>query len=255
MSKIAIVTGASSGMGKELLLRLQQSYELDEIWGIARRKEKLEELKPLSAIPTRPISLDLQKEESMDKIKELLEAEKPNVKLLIHAAGYGKFGTFEEIPLEHNLGMLDLNARALVEITYLVLPYMKEKAQILTVDSFSSFAPIPHVNVYAATKAFVLSFTRSLNQELKPRKIHCIALCPYWVKTEFLDVADSETKLRNLDKVYTVDFVVGKAMKALKKNNRDYIVPGWYAKFLHALTKLLPHKMVMWVWNKQQKFQ
>ena len=242
-------------MGKELLLRLQETYELDEIWAIARRTNRLEELKRLSKIPVRPLSLDLQKEESMDILRELLETETPDVRLLVNAAGYGKFGTFEEISYEHNMGMMDLNAKALVAITYLTLPYMKAQAQILNVDSFSSFAPIPHVNVYAATKAFVLSFTRSLNQELKPRKIHCIALCPYWVKTEFLDVADSNTQLRNLDKVYTVDFVVGKAIKALKKNNRDYIVPGLYAKFLHALTKILPHKMVMWVWNKQQKFQ
>lgn len=242
-------------MGKELLLKLQKTYELDEIWAIARRTDRLEALKGLSAVPVRTLSMDLQKEESMDTLRELLEAETPEVKLLINAAGYGKFGTFEEISYEHNLGMVDLNARALVAVTYLTLPYMKAGAQILNIDSFSSFAPIPHVNVYAATKAFVLSFTRSLNQELKPRKIHCIALCPYWVKTEFLDVADADTKLRNLDKVYTVDFVVGKAMKALKKNDKDYIVPGLYAKFLHALTKVLPHRTVMWVWNKQQNFQ
>ena len=122
---IAVVTGASSGMGREFVLQLPQYAAVDEIWAIARRKDALETLKSASSIPVRAISLDLCKEESFDTYAALLAEERPNVTLLVNAAGFGKFGAFSRIPMEEELRMVDLNCKALVAMTRLTLPYMQ----------------------------------------------------------------------------------------------------------------------------------
>ena len=122
---IAIVTGASSGMGKEFVLQLSKFVQVDEIWAVARRKENLEALQAQVPVPVRPVCLDLLKEESFADMEQLLAAQKPNVKLLVNAAGFGKFGKAENVSLEDDLGMIDLNCRALVAMTRIVLPYMQ----------------------------------------------------------------------------------------------------------------------------------
>ena len=187
--KIAVITGASSGMGREFVLQLSRREQFDEIWVIARRKERLEALKPLVDTPLRVVPLDLSAQPGWDAYAALLAAEQPDVRVLVNASGFGRFGTYAEIPLADSLGMLDLNCKALVAMTELTLPYMREGAKILQLDSLSSFQPVPYINVYGATKAFVLSYSRALNMELKPRGIHCMAMCPGWVKTEFFDHA------------------------------------------------------------------
>ena len=111
--KIAVVTGASSGMGRQFALQLSGYVKVDELWVIARRTEPLERLKEELDIPVRPISLDLCKEESIAVYRQLLEEEKPDVKLLVNAAGFGKFGDFDAISLEDDLRMIDLNCKSL----------------------------------------------------------------------------------------------------------------------------------------------
>ena len=108
---IAIVTGASSGMGREFVLQLNQYVKVDEVWVIARREEALKTLK--TTVPVRPIPLDLCDSTSFTRFADLLNAEKPNVKLLVNAAGFGKFGAFQNIPLDDDLRMIDLNCKAL----------------------------------------------------------------------------------------------------------------------------------------------
>ena len=137
--KIAVVTGASSGMGREFALQLSGYVKVDEIWVIARRTEALENLKEQIPVPVRPISLDLCKEESFESYRQLLEAEKPDVKLLVNAAGFGKFGDYDAISLEDDLRMIDLNCKSLVAMTRLTLPYMHSGSHVLQLDSLSAF--------------------------------------------------------------------------------------------------------------------
>ena len=169
---IAIVTGASSGMGREFVRQLSEYVQVDEIWAIARRESALETLKAETAVPVRPVVLDLLKQESFDVFAALLAEEKPDVKLLVNAAGFGKFGAYHKVSLEDDCRMIDLNCKALLIMTRLVLPYMEPGSHILQLDSLSAFQPVPYITTYGATKSFVLSYCRAMNRELKPRGIH-----------------------------------------------------------------------------------
>ena len=252
--KIAIVTGASSGMGRELVKQLSQKERFDQIWTIARRKERLDELK--EEIPNvRPIPLDLTDESSIKALETLLNEEKPDVSVLANCSGFGKFGTYEDISLQDSMDMIDLNCKALVAVTQIVLPFMRKGAHIMQLDSLSSFQPVPYLNVYAATKAFVLSYSRALNVELKPRGIKVIAVCPGWVSTEFFDHATvtNEKAVTYYNVVYSAKDVIRTAIKDMYKGKKDVSVHGLQIKGQRLLVKLLPHKLVMHIWMKQQR--
>ena len=191
--RIAIVTGASSGMGREFVLQLSQYVSVEEIWVIARRREALEALAGEVSVPIRPLALDLCDSTSFDTLASLLAAEQPDVKLLVNAAGFGKFGSYSKISAKDDLRMIDLNCRALVAMTRLVLPYMHENSHILQLDSLSAFQPVPYITTYGATKAFVLSYSRAMNRELKGTGIRMMAMNPGWVKTEFLTTLSRQT--------------------------------------------------------------
>jgi len=252
---IAIVTGASSGMGKEFVLQLGSFVTVDEIWVIARRENALEELKKLVSTPIRPIVLDLCKEESYTAFAKILEEEKPNVKLLVNAAGFGKFGSFENISLEDECRMVDLNAKALLAMTRVTLPYMKKGSHILQLDSLSAFQPVPYITTYGATKAFVLSYTRAMNRELKSRGIRMMAMNPGWVKTEFFSHAfqTNQSEVQYFDRLYEAKDVVATGLKDLYKSKKDMSIHGFPVKFQVFLVKLVPHRFVMDIWLKQQK--
>lgn len=251
--KIAVITGASSGMGREFAKRLEAEGNFDEIWVIARRKERLEELKNELKTPVRAIALDLTKEESIEELKDLFEAEKPEIGVLVNASGYGKFGAFADFTLEEQLGMIDLNCKALVSVTYAALPYLTRGSEVYQIDSLSSFQPVPYIGVYGATKAFVLSFTRAINAELRNTGIKMMAVCPGWVKTEFFDTAVvDKSVIVYYNKFFTSEQVVTRALRDMKKG-KDVSVCGFSIRAQVLLTKLLPHKLVMWIWLKQQK--
>ena len=258
MSKIAIITGASSGIGREFVRTLASHGQYDEVWAIARNVERLESLKNDTDITVRPISLDLSAPDAAQKYAELLEQSNPQVALLINCSGYGKFEATDKIPLEQNLGMIDLNCRALTAIAYLSLPYMSRGSEMINIASVAAFQPIPYINVYGASKAYVLSFSRALGQELAPRGIRVLAVCPFWTKTAFFDRAvnkDSDAVVKKYVAMYTPEFIVKKAWSALGKKNKDYVIPGFKAKIQVLAVKLLPHSMVMRVWMNQQKLK
>ena len=250
--KIAIVTGASSGMGREFATRIAKEYKLDEIWVIARRRERLEELAGEIEIPVVAVPLDLTDEASIQTYQTLLDAEQPDVRVLVNASGVGRFGAFEDVPLKVYNNMIDLNSKAYVAMTYVTLPYMHEESEIYQLDSLSSFQPVPYIGVYGATKAFVLSFSRALNKELQKRKIHVMAVCPGWVKTEFFDHAVTDETITYYNKFFTSEQVITRALRDMKKR-KDVSVCGFSIRAQVLLTKLLPHRMVMWIWCKQQK--
>lgn len=252
---IAIITGASSGMGRQFVLQLSKAEKFDEIWVIARRKERLEALKSEVDAPIVPVPLDLTLPESYKVYENLLAEKKPQVSVLVNCSGFGKFGTYEQIPLSESLGMIDLNCKALVALTELTLPYMREGSKIVELDSLSAFQPVPYLNVYGATKAFVLSYSRALNKEVKKRGIRVMAVCPGWVKTDFFDraTATSDDAVTYFNILYEPEDIVRTAIKDLYKGKKDVSVHGLPVKAQILLVKLLPHSLVMKIWLKQQK--
>ena len=250
--KIAIFTGASSGMGREFVKRITAEQTFDEIWVIARRVERLEEIKNEVNVPVRVLGLDLTDMKAIETLKALLESEKPEVKVLVNASGYGKFGAFLDLGLEEQLGMVDLNSKALVAVTYVVAPYLVKGSQVYQIDSLSSFQPVPYIGVYGASKAFVLSFTRAVNAEWRHTGIKMMAVCPGWVKTEFFNTAVvDDSVITYYNQFFTSEQVVKRALRDMKKG-KDVSVCGWKIRAQVLLTKILPHTLVMKIWLKQQ---
>ena len=253
---IAIVTGASSGMGREFVLQLSGYVRVDEIWAIARRGDKLEALKQEVAVPIRPICLDLCDSASFDAMEKLLETEKPNIRLLVNAAGFGKFGAYHKVTPADDARMIDLNCKALVLMTRLCIPYMGPNSHILQLDSLSAFQPVPYITTYGATKAFVLSYSRAMNRELKSRGIRSMAMNPGWVKTEFFSHAfetNGGGEVQYFNRLYEARDCVATGLRDLYRSKKDYSIHGLPVKAQAALVKLVPHRIVMDIWLNQQK--
>ncbi len=254
--KIAVITGASSGMGRQFVLQLAKKEPFDEIWVIARTREKLEGLQTDCAAPLRVIPLDLSDCASYEAYREQLELSKPEIAVLVNCAGYGKFGYAETIPTEEQLGMIDLNCRALTAFTLLSLPYMKTGAKIVQVDSLSAFQPVPYMTVYGATKACVLSYSRAMNVELAPRGIRVMAVSPGWVKTDFFNRAEKDRStpvVSYMNVLYEPADVVKTAIRDLYHSKKDVSIHGFPVKAQVFGVKLLPHRLIMKIWMKQQK--
>ena len=252
---IAIVTGASSGMGKEFVLQMHKYVAVDQVWVIARRGSALQALQEICPVPVRPIPLDLCNQESFASFAAILEQEKPNISLLVNAAGFGKFGAYHKIPLEEELRMIDLNCKALVSMTRICLPYMSQGSHVLQLDSLSAFQPVPHITTYGASKAFVLSYTRAMISELKGSGIRMMSMNPFWVRTEFFDHAfqTNTAEVQNFVKVYEAKDVVATGLKHLYKTRKQVSIHGLLPKAQTLLVKLIPHSWVMNIWMNQQK--
>ena len=256
MKEIAIVTGASGGMGKLFAESLEKHRKFDEVWVIARSADKLMELRNTIKAPVKAIPMDLGKEESYAEFERLLSEEKPRVSLLVNCAGYGKFDAFENLTMEENLGMIDLNCKALTALSYLSLPYMDKGSEILNVTSVAAFQPIPYIGVYGASKAYVLSFSRALGREVRKRGIRVFAVCPFWTRTAFFDRAvDKEKKavIKKYVAMYDPNYIVDYTWKKMK-TKKDYCIPGFKAKLQVLGVKLFPHTFVMNIWENQQGF-
>ena len=233
--KIAIITGASSGMGREAARQLADRFSgLQEVWLIARRMDRMQELERTLPIPARCFAIDLT------------DASKPNVKLLVNASGFGKIGTVGNLPLDDETGMVELNCKALCAVTHMVLPYMSENSRILQFASAASFLPQPGFAIYAATKAFVLSYSRALREELRPRRIGVTAVCPGPVKTEFFDIADTTGEIPLYKRLVMAD-----PHKVVKLAIRDCMagksvsVYGVWMKAFFVLCKVVPHEWIL----------
>lgn len=253
---IAVITGASSGMGREFARAFAAMEPLDELWVIARRRGKLEELSAdienRSAVAVRVLELDLLKEESFKEYSELLRKLHPNVRTLVNAAGFGLFKQTESSPLETLENMIELNDKALVRMTHITLPYMGGGSKIINMGSLSAFQPVPYINTYAASKAFVLSFSRALNVELRHRGVRVMAVCPGWVLTEFFTHAMTDDAVTYFNRFYTPKQVVSAAIKDYVRG-KDVSVCGLPTRLQVAAVKLLPHTLVMDVWMRQQQ--
>ncbi len=252
--KIAVVTGASSGIGREFVYAVDKKYSFDEIWVIARRAERLEELKGKCRNTIRPVALDLAADADLKAYAELLEKEKPEIALLINAAGCGVFGPFEEKDLDALLHSARLNALSLTAMCHLSLPCMKSGSAIINMGSNSSWQPVPYQAVYGASKSYVLSLSRAIGRELRPRGVHVMCVCPGWIKTEFQQHAKHDEYIRYVDRWYGPEEVAAQAMKDLEKKKTVSIL-GAPVRRQVALVKHLPVDMVMDIWCRQQGFE
>ena len=254
MKRIAIITGASSGIGRQFALTVESQFALDEVWLVARNQERLNEVASQLNC-ARTFSYDLSEQESFDEFKKVLQEEQPDVAVLVNASGFGVFESFENTPEKDINGMIDVNCKALVRMTRTVLPYMHADASVVQIASMAALQPVPYINVYGATKAFVLSFSRALNRELRERGVHSLAVCPYWTKTRFFEKAiteDNPSVVKRYVVMYEPEDIVTQAWKDLKKK-KDVSIYGAIARSQALLCKILPHKVIMDLWQKQQE--
>lgn len=258
MKRIAIVTGASSGIGKAFFLSLKtKAPALEEIWVIARSADKLQALTELTETPLRVFPLDLSDTNAIKTLQKELEKETPSIEYLICASGFGRFNAVEDDDLAVLENMIDLNCRSVVSLTKTCAPYMAQGGTMILIASVAAFQPIPYIATYAASKAFVLSYGRALNKELrKKRGARCLCVCPFWTKTAFFDRAKSDNSIvKKYAVMYRPEQIVNRAWKDLKKKNRDVSVCGAYTRGQALLVKLLPHRLVMRIWLNQQKLK
>lgn len=243
--KIAIVTGASSGMGREFVRQIEHLYkELDEIWVIARRRERLEELKSRMLTNVRIIDGDLLGDTVYEEIAQLLEEKKPNLRMLVNAAGFGKKGEVKEISCKDQLEMIDLNCKALTHMTKICIPYMCKGSRIVNLASAAAFCPQPSFSVYASTKSYVLSFSRSLGTELGKDGIYVTAVCPGPVETEFFETAGKQDNPMKEAAMAKPEAVVKQALIDAR-DGKDVSVYGATMKATKAATKILPHRLLL----------
>ena len=249
--RIAVVTGASAGIGREFVYAIDREENFDEIWVIARRRERLEELAGKCRNRIRPVVLDLSDLNNIGEYRALLEREQPEIALLVNAAGCGVFGPFAEKDLDKQLESAALNSLALTAMCHVSLPYMREGARIVNMGSNSAWQPVPYQTVYGASKSYVLNFSRALGRELKPRGIQVMCVCPGWIKTEFQAHARHDDYIRYVDRWYGPEEVAEQALKDLKKHKTVSIL-GHPVRRQVRLVKFLPVKLVMDIWCRQQ---
>lgn len=236
-------------MGRDFVRSLD-ARGFDEIWAIARRRDMLESLAAECKTTVRVLALDLKTDEAFAALATALEEHKPDVGYLICGAGYGRFGDYTEVDADESCGIIDLNITALVRTTYLVLEYMSRGSRIIEIASASAFLPLPHLNIYAASKAFVNRFSRALGAELSGRGITVTSLCPGWVDTGFMDTADktSDDSVTSFPFMKKCPDVVAAALSAADRG-RHTCVPGVPVKAMHLFSKLLPASLTMKIWN------
>ncbi len=247
-----VITGASSGIGEalaHLFAREQQTLVL-----VARRKDKLEGLaKALNSkysVKVHVIALDLQQMGAAAQLMNEVSNLKLTVDTLVNNAGFGVSAPFAKSDASQTSGMMQLNMVALTELTHMVLPMMLERGhgRIMNIASVVAFQPCPYFAVYAATKAYVLSFTEALAEEMRGRGILVTAVCPGSTATEFHDVAHTKGSL--LTQIQdTAETVAEEGYKALN-NGKSVVVTGLMNKPLPLVNRLVPRKAMTWATSK-----
>ena len=246
MARVAIITGATGGLGKEFIRFVSNDRSIDEIWAVGRNQDKLDELKKEYAglIPVRAdLSLD-----GTDIISKKLKEEAPDVRLLVNNAGIAYMGPYEEMGSEKIKDFCAINCTGVAVLISEVLGYMHEGSGIINVSSASSYQPNPYLALYSASKVFVRNLSRALFKELRPRKITVTAVCPGWVDTKMLPREKNGKKIR-----YTGMISAQKVVSTALKDNRagkDLSAPGFFSKYLRFYSKVTPTRLVMWLWEK-----
>ena len=242
MKPVALITGASAGLGVEFARQL--SKRGDRLVLVARRKERLDELaKELGN--ARAVAIDLSKKDSAAKLMADVDSNGETVELLVNNAGFGLIGRFADLDATREREMIDLNVGALMDLCRAVAPAMikRKSGGILNVASTAAFQPGPKMAVYFATKAFVLSLSEALHEELRPHGIKVSCLCPGPTRTEFGDVAGFGGN-GLFDRVaMEADQVVEVGLKGLEANDA-VVIAGWMNKVTAASTRFAPRSVV-----------
>ena len=242
MKKVALITGASAGLGVEFARQLSKRGH--RLVLAARRKDRLEELaKELGN--ARAVAIDLSKANAATKLLADVEAAGEQVDLLVNNAGFGLIGRFAELDAKRERQMVDLNIGVLMDLCRAVAPDMikRKSGGILNVASTAAFQPGPNMAVYFATKAFVLSFTEALHEELKPHGVKVSCLCPGPTRTEFGEVAGFGGNGLFDRTAMEAPEVVTAGIDALEKS-RAVVVPGLVNKIGAASTRFAPRSVV-----------
>ena len=245
MKKIAILTGATGGLGREFLKQILKE-KIDEVWAIARNEQKLSELRKEYGEKVIPMSIDLSELQGIEQIKNVLDEKKPQVMYLINNASLAKMGNYKDFDIEEIDKTINVNCKAPVMLAQICIPYMRKGSKILNISSASAFQPNPYINLYAASKVFERSYSRALNVELNGTGITSVAVCPGWIDTELLQKEINGKKVR-FPGMVTPDRVVKQAIKDAKKG-KDMSVCSLYVKCQHVNVKLLPQRLVMKIW-------
>lgn len=213
---IAIITGASSGLGKEFARQLDKRLgHTDEIWLLARSRAALDELAESLRHKTRVIVIDLTEEKELRQFEEVLTIRSPRITVLVNCAGVGSHKPFFEQSRTEIEAMVQVNVVALTRMTAICLPYLKQGSRLLQIASGAAFVPQKNFAVYAASKAYVYSFSRALGAELKERGVRVTTVCPGPVDTPFLDRAYGDVSELNLLRKLTMAEPARVAAKAI----------------------------------------
>ena len=254
--RIALFTGASSGLGREFVLRADKKLkDTDEFWLVARRGEKLKELAGMLNHPALCLDLDLTKPGSVERIKELIEKEGAVVGELFNCAGYAVIGPSDKLPESRQTGMTDINCTAAFRLTYACIPFMGKGSRIVNVCSTAAFQPFQDLNIYAASKAFLLRYTVALRHELLPRKIMVTAVCPYWIKdTEFIEKAGGSENgsggkyIKSYPLASKASSVAAVSLAGIKAG-LPVITPGIVCTLHRVFSGLLPDTVLRYIWE------
>ena len=256
MKRVAVITGSSSGLGKAFAQQVSQKYTFDEIWILARREDKLNELADqinsnAKHKTVRPVVMDVSGRQGAEAFKAFLEEEDKKLKsvesgieigLLINNAGFGTYGPFEETSINREMDMIDLNCTGLTGMCGVALPYLKKGSVIINTSSLAAFMPLGNFAVYGASKAYVLSFSIALAAELKDKGIKVCALCPGSVSTEFAKVASNGAR-KEVKGGINPDKVVDQCLKrAFKGKKISMYRPKW--RFTALLSRFVGRYLV-----------
>lgn len=244
---VVIITGASSGIGREFAVQMDRYFSnIDEFWLVARSRDKLKELADSLHHKARVLSMDITKDAQLERLEDTVIEKHAIVRMLINCAGYGLMGAVERQDREEMLGMIRLNCEALTNLTHRMLPYMRRGSRIIQLASSAAFLPQPDFAVYAATKAYVLSFSRALGKELLDRGIYVTSVCPGPVRTHFFEIAE-RTGTTLFIKKYT--YVSPERVVALALKDSYYCrtmsVCSLPIKAFRGLAKLAPHELIL----------
>src|SRR5712691_4224437 len=241
----SLITGGSSGIGEVFARKLAARGR--NVLLVARSEGKLitlcNELGRSSSIRAQYVALDLSLPESPARLFEEAEKRGLSIDLLVNNAGFGSFGDFSKADLARELNMIDLNVKALVELTYLFLKPMRERKQgaIINVASTAAFQAVPYMATYAATKAFVLSFSEALWEENRAFGVKVMALCPGVTETNFFEAARGEKPPARASQ--TPEEVVETALRGLARG-KGHIISGWANRAMMEAERLAPRSLV-----------
>lgn len=248
----ALITGASAGIGEAYARRLAERGH--DLALVARRGDRLEQLaadlRARHSVRTLALPTDLQAPGSAAEIFHRIQAEGWHIGLLINNAGYGAWGGFTSLPVEELVGQVDLNVRAVVGLTRLFLPDMlaRKHGAVVLLGSVASYVPIPYFATYAATKAFVLSFSEALAEELDGTGVHVQCVCPGRTATEFQQRSGRKAKAQDATGM-SADEVVRIALADLDRGKR-VTIPGGRNRLQTLIATLAPRR---WVARKAKK--